>query len=208
MNNTTSKLVTPTRFRQILDCYGSTPSAWPQDERQAALSLLKASPELQTLHDQAQTLDKLLIQQQKQESYTIDDSAMQALQQRIMRELPEQEVTDNRIDINRQSGRRDHSKPSSTHRSHRSHLWMGSLAASLFIVSLSVGVIHQLLGPGHTIVPPTDRQHVTNQQNNVTAYSDFDKWAWEDITGESLPNNTDNGPANMLALVDMELPPE
>ena len=208
MNNTTCKLVTPTRFRQLLDCYGSTPSAWPQDERQAALSLLKASPELQILRDQAQTLDKLLIQHQAQEAKAMDVQAVQVLQQRIMRELPVQEIAENRDDINKQSGSREHSNPSLARRSHRSRIWMGSLAASLFIVSLSFGVIHQLFGPGHTPVPPVDRQHVVNQQNNVTASSDFDEWAWEDVTGESLSNNSANVAANMLALVDMEISSE
>jgi hypothetical protein len=196
MSNTTTKLVTPKRLRQLLDCYGSTPSAWPQDERRAALTLLKSSPEMETLRCQAQTLDNLLMQHQAQETNTMDTTAMQVLQQRIMHELPEQDG-----DLH-QAGHEPE------HRSHRGRFWMGSLAASLFIVSLSFGVIHQLFGPNHIPVTPVTHPHVANQQNNAVASNDFDEWAWEDITGESLSNNTDSEPATMLALVDLELPAE
>lgn len=195
MRNTMTKLVTPTRFRQLLDCYGTSPSAWPEDERKAALTLLKTSSELQTMCDQAQSLDRLLAQHQAQDSSAQDAKAVQSLEQRIMHELPEQD------------GIQNQAIAVSVHRPHRSRIWIGSLAASLFIASLSFGVIHQLFGPGHSTATSIVQPQIPDQQNNL-AGNDFDKWAWEDITGESLTTEIDNGPATMLALVDMELPAE
>ena len=77
---------------------------------------------------------------------------------------------------------------------------MGSIAASLFIIGLSAGVIHQLTN---------QEQNLENTQNNSAQNgSEFDQWAWEDVTGESLTIDTDNDPTTLLALVELELPVE
>lgn len=208
MSNTTSKLVTPARLQQLLDCYGSSPTSWPEEERQDALTLLKNTPELHTLHGQTQQLDNFFTQHKEYEASMVDKNAMQLLQQRIMRDLPEQILDDKQDGIHKHDGRQGHSNRNKEYRSHRNRLWMSSLAASLFIVSLSLGVIHQIYGPGHTQLPPVASQHPANQQDNIMVSNDFDAWAWEDITGESVSDNNDNGAATMLALVDMELAAE
>ena len=193
MSNVTTKLVTPTRLQQLLDCYGSSPSSWPEDERQAALSLLKGSPELITVRDQTQSLDNQLAQIHELEHNTVDQTAVQSLQQRIMNQLPEQELPgrNNSASCNKNITKGE----GSTHHPQRSKVWIGSIAASLFIVSLSAGVIHQLFSPAHDPV---------SQQSSNIANNDFAQWAWEDITGESLAVETDNEPTTLLALVDME----
>lgn len=185
MNSITTKLVTSTRLRQLIDCYGSESSSWPEDERQAALSLLKGSPELNQYRNDTRKLDKLLAQLQSTEIQTIDQTAMQSLQQHIMQKLPEQE---------------SNASNTSVRNKNRSRFWMGSIAASLFIVGLSAGVIHQLINPGQNII---GSQASISQANN-----EFEQWAWEDVTGESLTIDTDNDPTTLLALVELELPVE
>jgi hypothetical protein len=228
MSNLTTKLVTPTRLRQLVDCYGSSSFSWPEDERQSALSLLKGSPELNTYRDQTRSLDKLLEKIQAQENHTMDQHAVQSLQQRIMSQLPEQEspasndntlynLSTNNISTNNIStNTSDPSHSGHAHRSHGSSVWIGSIAASLFIISLSAGVIHQLFSPGQE---PAS-QHFANQQasnlasndigNGLTddLNNDFTQWAWEDITGESLVADTDSEPTTLLAMVELELPAE
>jgi hypothetical protein len=204
MSNVTTKLVTPTRLRQLLDCYGSSSSSWPEDERQAALSMLKGSPELNTYRDQNQSLDKLLEKIQAQESNTIDQHAVQTLQQRIMSQLPDQEspASNDSTPYNESANESNVSHFSHARRSHRSKVWMGSIAASVFIVTLSAGVIHQLFSPGHE--PANANQQASSLASN-DINNDFAQWAWEDITGESLAMDTDNEPTTLLALVELEL---
>ena len=88
---------------------------------------------------------------------------------------------------------------------------MGSIAASLFIVSLSAGVIHQLFNPAldsanqqtSNMTRVDNGDYLNNDLNN-----EFAQWAWEDITGESLTLDTDNDPTTLLALVELELAAE
>jgi hypothetical protein len=185
MSNTASKLVTNARLRQLLDCYGSESSSWPEDERQAALSLLKGSPELKQYRDDVRELDRLLTQLKSQENQTVDQKAVHSLQQRIIQELPAQA-----------------SNPGneSVQDTNRSSFWMGSIAASLFIVGLSAGVIHQLTNSG--------QNNANSQTGNYQTSNEFDQWAWEDVTGETLVIDTDNDPTTLLALVELELPVE
>lgn len=48
------------RFQQILDSYGSNADRWPATEREAALALLRTSPDAQKLCDEASDLDLIL----------------------------------------------------------------------------------------------------------------------------------------------------
>jgi hypothetical protein len=196
MTNVTSKLVTPARLRQLLDCYGSSSASWPEDERQAALSLLKGSPELRVYREQNQPLDKLLKEIQVQETNTSDQAVLQSLQQRIISQLPEQ-----KLDIESSVNTKESRDPqcARTQQTHRSRIWMGGIAAGLFIVSLSVGIIQKTFNPEHNPVP---------QQTADMSGNDFVQWAWEDITDESLTLDADNEPTTLLALVELELPTE
>ncbi|WP_455198311.1 hypothetical protein [Kaarinaea lacus] len=205
MNNTTTKLVTETRLRKLLDCYGSDPSGWPEDERQAALSLLKGMPELKDYRDEIRTLDKLLEKQQTRDSIAITSEDIQSLQDRIMDRLPEQQSSQQSNEQHESDDRVIHiSQADPVKESHASRNWLGSIAAGLFIVSLSVGVLYQLFG---TDVHTTDgRVAVTDSGNTMS--NEFIQWAWEDVTGESLVADNDSDPATLLALVELEFPVE
>ena len=48
------------RFQQILDSYGSNADRWPATEREAALALLRTSPDAQKLCGEAGDLDRIL----------------------------------------------------------------------------------------------------------------------------------------------------
>jgi hypothetical protein len=212
--NVTTKLVTPTRFRQILDCYGGSPSSWPEDERQAALNLLNNSAELRALQDEVllldKPLDKLFAQTYALEHDAIDQHAVQGLQQRIMNQLPEQEPL-----AKPGKTEKDETSDGSTRSLHHNRFWWASIAASVFIVSLSLGVIHQLNTPDHA--PSSDRTPVAQKSEDTGSddigsdnmgKNEFAQWAWEDITGESLSSDSDKDPTTLLALVELELPAE
>ena len=55
------------RFEDRLDLYGSDLSAWPEDDRAAAMSLLEQSDEARSLLDEAQHLDTALA------TFTVDE---------------------------------------------------------------------------------------------------------------------------------------
>ena len=196
MSNITTKLVTDTRLKQLLDCYGSESSSWPEDERQAAISLLKGSPELKHYREELRELDKHLSQFQVEENLAVDQPAIQSLEKRILSQLPEQTSTRDSSDIIQNSS----NNVAPVKHIHRSRFWIGSIAASLFIVGLSAGVIHQLLSPGQNSINP----QISKAQNDT----EFARWAWEEVTGEPLMIDSESDPATLLALVELELPLE
>lgn len=189
MSNPTIKRVTPARLKELLECYGSSASSWPTEERQAAMNLLKGSPELTALRDQIQPLDNALMEYHDAENNLTDSQAVQSLQQRIMSQLPDQEWPEsNTVHTDRPT-----SQP------HRFRFWTGSIAASIFIASLSFGIIHQLVNSENkSLTPPATELSDT----------EFAQWAWEDITGESLEAESENDPTTLYALVALELPAE
>jgi hypothetical protein len=211
MNNVTTRLVTPTRLRQILDCYGSSPSHWPEEERQAALSLLNRSSEFNQWFEQARSLDRQLKDIKALDNSAVDSHSVQSLQQRIMSELPEQELSPDQNTPADNTAPENQTDDARSGRAQRPRVWIGSIAASLFVVSLSAGVVYQLFAPGHD---PFDQQtggvtsHAVNNRVSHRVNNDFARWAWEDVTGESLAPDTDNEPTTLLALVDMEFSAE
>ena len=186
MSNPTTKPVTQTRIKELLECYGSSASSWPAEERQAALNLLKGSPELTRLREQTQSLDQAFMEHRVREISHTDQQAVQSLQQRILHQLPDQELPESHED-------RPAPHP------HRFGLWTRSIAASIFIASLTFGVINQLYNPENS----SRAQPATDMASN-----EFDQWAWEDITGESTESESEADPTNLYALVALELPAE
>ena len=77
------------RLKTILNAYGADPARWPEDERQAALDLLDAHPEIhQAALDDEKDLDQLLDQLR-------DDRAVsETLQQRLEQSLPASSTAD------------------------------------------------------------------------------------------------------------------
>lgn len=185
MNNPRNKPVTQDRIKQLLECYGSAPAAWPEDERRAALNLLQGSPELKTLREQVRALDDLLTEYRESDNSALDSQRVQSLQQRMMDHLPDQvPAADNH-------GHGD----STSSRPHRLRFWMGGIAASALIASLALNVIDQTHSPD------------TRQTADI-AGDEFTQWAWEEITGESLEAESENDPSTMVALLAMEFPTE
>lgn len=191
MSNPTNKLVTQARIRALLECYGSASAAWPEEERRAALNLLSGYHELQALRNRIQSLDDILSDYRELEKTSLDARRVQSLQQRIMDQLPAQEMPEHHASHN----------TGSTFRSRRIGFWTGSIAASALIAILSVTVIKQTHGPDSYPAPQQD----TNLADNT-----FSQWAWEDITGESLVPETEaeTDPRTLLALLDLEFPAE
>jgi len=194
MSKNTTRLVTDNRLLQLLDCYGSESESWPENERQAALSLLNGSQELRHYQAEVRELDTLLNQLKAQDNQSINQLDTQQLQQRIMQHLHEFEPVSG-SNIEELQITKHHS--AIWRHKHRSRFWIGSIAASLFVVSLSVGVISQLINS-------TEHQQV----NQLQSSNEFIQWAWEDVTGESLAEETENEPAILMALVDLDIPAE
>lgn len=182
MSNTTSKPVSQSRLKQILECYGSSPSSWPEDERQAALNMLAASTELKSLHDQATALDRQLARLRTMDSARIDNSARQSLQQKIMKQLTIQD-----------EGSAAYTTGQRQSIYHRLGLWGGSIAAGLLIAVLSFNALQQSIPLNHTVA-------------EIGGDDVFAQWAWEDITEESLNNDPENDPGTLMALVELEFP--
>ena len=88
MNTNASKLVSIERAMEIMDCYGADTQAWPEDERIATLSLIKASAQLQQHQEQARRLDNFL--EKTKPVTTVENSELAA---RIIAQLPQQEST-------------------------------------------------------------------------------------------------------------------
>jgi hypothetical protein len=189
MSKPINKLVTQTRIKELLECYGSSASAWPAEERQAAMNLLKGSPELNVLRDQIQPLDSALMEYHDAEKNHTDSQAVQSLQQRIMSQLPDQELPESNT---------AHNDRSASH-PHRFRFWTGSIAASIFIASLSFGIVHQLYQPENNSPTPPSTDIASNA---------FAQWAWEDITDEAFETEPENDPTTLFALVALELPAE
>ena len=122
-----------------------------------------------------------------------------------MSQLPDQESSASNDDTpyNKITNEGDVSHSAQAHTSNRSKVWMGSLAASLFVVSLSAGVIQQLFNSDHDAAIQQTSNMASNEYIN-----EFAQWAWEDITSETLTMDTDNEPTTLLALVELELPVE
>lgn len=201
MSRPVTTLVTQTRIKQLLECYGSSVSSWPEEERPAAMNLLGGSPELKILREQIQPLDNMLMQYRDVQSNSIDQHAAQSLQQRIMDQLPDQELAE--IDHN--------NNDNSAHHPHRLRFWAGSIAASVLVASLSLAVIKQLYIPGSTSQNNSQNNSESNslaQLSSDIADNDFARWAWEDITGELLEAESENSSATLYALLELELPAE
>lgn len=70
--------MTPERFAQIVEAYGSQPARWPEEERTAAVSHLSASIQAQTLSADYATLECLLDE--------LPVAPMPWLEQRVLRQ--------------------------------------------------------------------------------------------------------------------------
>lgn len=164
MVNTLNRLVSPQRVKTILECYGADPAAWPEGERQAARALLERNHELQALRDQAMQLDAAI--HALGQSRRPAPEHISALTERIMRALPGQTLP----------------PPRSGHR--RALGWLTGMAAGLAMAGLLF--FAQQSG--------TRQDKVLSPLAQADARADiFYDWAWEDVTGESVADDTTDG---------------
>ena len=179
MNTKTSKLVSPERAKDIIECYGADSSAWPADEKTSALSVIQHSSELQALLQETKQLDRLLDAGKLHETESEDTN--KRLLSNIVNNLPEQEK---------------HPKPeyrNTTQKQRQSFLnsnrWIGAIAASVAVFVISLSIVE--LSPVN--VDPS---------NTKVAQLVLDEWMWEDVTGEAMTEEED--PLTMLALLELE----
>lgn len=53
-------IITPERFKTLIEAYGTQAQRWPEDERQLAIAYLQLNPSAQRLVKEYQELDRLL----------------------------------------------------------------------------------------------------------------------------------------------------
>ena len=187
MSHNPTQPITHARLTALINSYGCSPTLWPEDERSEALALLKASPDLQTLCDQEKPLDDVLTQYRQREDSTLNQDAVDFLERRIMRQLPEQDSPANNVTMLNQP----------KHKPQRFTIWAGSIAASVLVAVVSFGIFNQQFSTN------VDKSTHTSTSSPVQLVSDeFAQWAWEDITDELLDDESDNMPATIYALLE------
>lgn len=176
MANSLNRLVSAQRVKTILKSYGADPTAWPDDERHAARSLLEREHELHSLRDQAMQLDAAI--QTYRQSDIPDPEHITVLTERIMQTLPVQTVSPLRLSRHRQA-----------------FGWLMGMAASLVLVSLLFFTQQPIQDKALSQLTQTDE-----------AVDIFDEWAWEDVTGEVVSTEiNDSEIFPLYALVAQEL---
>lgn len=181
MSTNTVKLISPERVKAILDCYGSDPAAWPQDEKVAALTLIQHSSELRDLQLEAAKLDRLLSEEAAMEP-GLDQAASEDLINEIIDKLPEQEKKRNPQFINRDSG--------STRSLFDWNRTFGAIAASIAVAAISLSIF--------TISP----ESVKPVSSVAASQIELDNWMWEQVAGESVDDSEE--PMSMMALLELE----
>ncbi|MDX1488014.1 MAG: hypothetical protein R3268_07435 [Acidiferrobacterales bacterium] len=161
MSNDPVKLVTPERVKELLDCYGSSPYAWPESERAAALALLDGSSELQAHRDAAHLLDEALNLQARGPSAVSEQTAVLAkriLDQLEAQDRPSAQSLDDRVPL-----------------FDRFWIWPTVALAGLATIALVM-----LLWSIPPITAPRYRV--------VVAANDFDNWVWAEVLDDAPPD--------------------
>jgi hypothetical protein len=181
MNGKTSKLVNSDRVIELLECYGANADGWPDDERTAAIALIRNSTELQHRQLDAQKLDDVMDVYNVRQS--IHTRAKMEVVNRIVGQLPEQ---------TRQNIKPINHRPA-THAKRQTKAWQkyGMAAALAAVLITALVVIEQ--------PSPTQPQLATNASQNVV-----DQWMWQEIYGTTPPQGETEEPLTFMALVDME----
>ena len=122
MADESQKLISVERVKTIIESYGGSSNAWPEQERKTAMSLVAASSELQALRNEALRLDGDLERVWSQHKKRPAESAG-TLAVRILNNLPEQDSLPARLT--------------------NKHQWLGltitgAIAASLMVITLII----------------------------------------------------------------------
>lgn len=178
MNN--HQPMTEQRVCELIDAWGSDSERWPEGERVQALELLQASPALQARRREAEALDAML----GGDDTAADPVHIEQLSARIMQGLPAQ--------------------PSPARRpawSERLQGWFGNLRGGAVY---GLGTFASVLVIMFVTMLVVDFSEFSAERYTV-ASSEFDRWAWEQTTGEAV--NGDNGDPvdNMVSMLAPEL---
>lgn len=181
------KLVTPQRVKELFDCYGGSPEAWPEEERSAALALLDGSSELQTRREEACLLDQAMNLPASMTAAAPEQTA--DLAARILDPLPAQDAP------RQQTPRRDRlvvGRPALFDR-----IWgwsavaLGAAAAAALVIAL--------LSPQPVTAP---------HRPLVTAANDFDEWVWAQVLDEPQLDRVDRWDNDLTLLLEPGLVPD
>ena len=164
MSTNTVKLISPERVKTILDCYGSNPDAWPEDEKVAALSLIQHSSELRELQQEAVKLDGFLSEAVNE--LNLDGGDSNTILGKIVNSLPEQAGVQHPQFVNRDTGGKnslfDWNKT------------LGTIAASVAVVAISLSIFN---------ITPDSVKPVSSV---AASQVELDNWMWEQVVGESV----------------------
>lgn len=158
MSNDPVKLVTPQRVKELLDCYGSSPEAWPESERATALALLDGSSELQAQREQARLLDQALNLQACGTTALSERTA--ALAKRILDQLGTQDTPP--------------VQPQGDRAPLLSRVWIWPTAALASVAGIALAMV---LWSTQPVTEPHYRV--------VTAANDFDNWVWTEVLDDA-----------------------
>lgn len=166
------------RARTILDAYGSRPEQWPHAERQATLACITRSSALQHYQAQLAQLDRLI---ESEQHLSLAQTTNQAsLQQRILDQLPCQASISPAVFPVATSWRRIID-------------WFVSPRFALAATSIAVLAIFLLI----PLSPPRQTMH--------TVSTEFESWAWYDVTGQELPAASTTSMLTMMDLIELEV---
>lgn len=164
------------RVRQILASYGSNSFAWPEQERDKALELIKQSSQLKMEWLQAQRLDQAMETEQTAQ-------ANEHLFEKILNNLPEQDrgPEPQKMGITPISNKKTRKFSSSLR---------GMMAASLalFLTSIIIFSVNY--------VPSSEKNA------EIVAQTELEQWFWEEITVDAGQQSEDA--MDFMALIDLE----
>ncbi len=186
------KVVTHQRVKELLNCYGGSSQAWPQQERAAAWALLENSTELQRLREEALLLDQALnLPQSARMATTTEPTA--DLARKILGRLSEPGLA-------RQPNQTDrHIRQSHQHRAfsrvtllNRSWVWAGVAVCGAAAVALVI-----------TLLLP--QPVIERQVRLTTAANDFEDWVWEEVLDQTPEDPISQSDSDLVTLLEPEL---
>ena len=182
MNSKSEKSVSPERVEVLFDCYGANPDAWPEEEREMAVRLIKNSSELQARQREAEHLDQYLASgDNRPVNAEPVDSRLVA---RIVNHLPQQNKPESVATF---PVREKRAKSSMFDVSNWiGGNWIGMAAASIAVVVISISIVNLEFSS-------------TPQPEPRLVQVELDEWMWEQVTGET--NSEEDEPVTFMTLL-------
>jgi hypothetical protein len=191
MNSATAKLINEERVMQLLDCYGADAQCWPEEERAAALTLIKHSVELQRYHQQARELDDMMQVHPVRQELGVRPS--RELVASIVDGFPDQ-PQNNTVQLT------DHLKAKKAAVAPRWWKYSAVAAAAVLVLALTL-IIEQ---------PEQVSQPVQPLAAADASQGDIDQWFWDQATGVSdevdqgSAQDDSDAPTTFMAMVELE----